>query len=40
MKNTSIQFKEIISVCRDLYIKKLKDYGPAWRVLRLPSLTD
>jgi len=40
MKNTSIQFKEIISICRELYIKKLKDYGPAWRVLRLPSLTD
>lgn len=40
MKNTSIQFKEIISVCRDLYTKKLQDYGPAWRVLRLPSLTD
>ena len=40
MKNTSIQFKEIISVCRDLYTNKLKDYGAAWRVLRLPSLTD
>ena len=40
MKNTSIQFKEIISICRDLYTKKLQDYGPAWRVLRLPSLTD
>ncbi|GEM52064.1 DUF1599 domain-containing protein [Empedobacter brevis] len=40
MKNTSIQFNEIISLCRDLYTKKLKDYGPAWRVLRLPSLTD
>lgn len=40
MKNTSIQFNEIVSICRELYIKKLKDYGPAWRVLRLPSLTD
>ena len=40
MKNTSNQFKDIIAQCRDLYTKKLKDYGPAWRVLRLPSLTD
>ena len=40
MKNTSNQFKEIIAQCRDLYTKKLVDYGAAWRVLRLPSLTD
>lgn len=40
MKNTSIQFNEIITQCRDLYTKKLQDYGAAWRVLRLPSLTD
>ncbi|WP_322969031.1 DUF1599 domain-containing protein [Faecalibacter sp. LW9] len=40
MKNTSKQFNDIIAQCRDLYTKKLQDYGPAWRVLRLPSLTD
>lgn len=40
MKNTSKQFNEIIAQCRDLYTKKLQDYGAAWRVLRLPSLTD
>lgn len=40
MKNTSKQFNNIIAQCRDLYTKKLQDYGPAWRVLRLPSLTD
>lgn len=40
MKNTSEQFDKIISVCRELFINKTKDYGTAWRILRLPSLTD
>ncbi len=40
MQDTSKQYDEIIATCRDLYIKKMKDYGSAWRVLRLPSLTD
>ena len=30
----------MISDARDLFIKKMKDYGSAWRILRLPSLTD
>ena len=40
MKNTSEEFDKIISVCRELFINKTKDYGTAWRILRLPSLTD
>ncbi|WLD22988.1 DUF1599 domain-containing protein [Flavobacterium dauae] len=40
MKNTSEQYDKIISICRNLYVKKLHDYGCAWRILRLPSLTD
>lgn len=40
MQDTSAQFDEIISICRELFIKKTKDYGTAWRILRLPSLTD
>ncbi len=40
MQNTSKQFDEVISICRDLFNKKMKDYGSAWRILRLPSLTD
>lgn len=40
MKNTSEQFDKIISVCRNLFVNKTKDYGTAWRILRLPSLTD
>ncbi|MES2811629.1 MAG: DUF1599 domain-containing protein [Bacteroidota bacterium] len=40
MSNTSQQYDAIIATCRDLYSKKMKDYGSAWRILRLPSLTD
>lgn len=40
MSNTSQQYDAIIATCRDLYTKKMKDYGSAWRILRLPSLTD
>ncbi len=40
MHNTSQQYDAIIAICRDLYQKKMQDYGSAWRILRLPSLTD
>ena len=40
MQNTSKQYDEVISTCRELFVNKMKDYGSAWRILRLPSLTD
>lgn len=40
MQNTSEQYDAVIKICRDLFTKKMKDYGSAWRILRLPSLTD
>lgn len=40
MSNTSAQYDNVITQCRDLFTKKMKDYGSAWRILRLPSLTD
>lgn len=40
MQNTSEQYDSVINLCRQLFEKKMKDYGPAWRILRLPSLTD
>ena len=40
MKNTSHQYDKVIGTCRELFIKKMTDYGSAWRILRLPSLTD
>ena len=38
--NTSTQYDHIASICRDLFKKKMTDYGSAWRILRLTSLTD
>ncbi len=40
MQDTSTQYDTVITTCRDLFVKKMKDYGSAWRILRLPSLTD
>jgi len=40
MSNTSQQYDKVIATCRQLYINKMQDYGAAWRILRLPSLTD
>ena len=40
MQNTSKQYDEVISTCRELFVNKMSDYGSAWRILRLPSLTD
>jgi hypothetical protein len=37
---TISQYNEVISRCREVFQKKIKDYGTSWRVLRLPSLTD
>jgi len=40
MNTTSQEFDRIIGICRTLYTNKMQDYGSAWRILRLPSLTD
>ncbi|OIQ29562.1 MAG: hypothetical protein BM564_04945 [Bacteroidetes bacterium MedPE-SWsnd-G2] len=40
MQDTSKQYDEVIAGCRSLFNNKMKDYGCAWRILRLPSLTD
>ena len=40
MSTTSVQYDKIITECRTLFINKMTDYGSAWRILRLPSLTD
>lgn len=40
MKETKQQFEHIITVCRDLFAKKLHDYGAAWRIMRPSSVTD
>ena len=40
MQNTIKQYDSVIDVCRELFHKKMKDYGSACRILRLASLTD
>ena len=40
MEKTNQQYDKVISVCRDLFSKKMNDYGTAWRILRPISLTD
>ncbi|GGF79283.1 DUF1599 domain-containing protein [Wenyingzhuangia marina] len=40
MSNTAKEYDKIIVTCQSLFTKKMSDYGSAWRILRLPSLTD
>lgn len=40
MADTVAQFDAALSMCRDLFEKKLKDYGASWRIMRPQSLTD
>ena len=40
MEDTRQQFEHAIAMCRELFVKKLHDYGAAWRILRPVSVTD
>ena len=40
MTQTEKEYRKILENCQDIFEKKTKDYGTAWRILRLPSLTD
>lgn len=40
INKTSIEYDTVIRVCRDLFLKKTRDYGTAWRILRISSITD
>ena len=40
MKDTKQQFEHVLTICRDLFAKKLHDYGAAWRIMRPESVTD
>ena len=39
-EKTNIQFEQVMQECRNLFEKKLHDYGASWRILRPQSLTD
>ena len=40
MMNTSQQYDLVVKQCKDIFLKKMHDYGTAWRILRTSSLTD
>jgi len=40
MEKTSQQYDHVISICQDIFTKKMKDYGISWRILRPSSMTD
>ncbi len=40
MNKTSKQYDQVISICREIFEKKMRDYGIAWRILRPSSMTD
>lgn len=39
-EKTAHEYKEVIASCKALFARKTHDYGTAWRVLRLSSITD
>ena len=40
MNKTNHQYDQAVQQCKDIFLKKMKDYGTAWRILRTSSLTD
>lgn len=40
INQTATEYKQVISECKKIFINKTLDYGTAWRILRLPSITD
>jgi hypothetical protein len=40
MDKTLQEFDTVVSICKDIFIKKMHDYSHSWRILRLPSITD
>jgi hypothetical protein len=40
VEKTAAEYKEVIATCKALFEKKTRDYGTAWRILRLSSITD
>jgi len=40
MSDTNAQFDSVIARCKDIFLKKMQDYGTSWRILRISSITD
>jgi hypothetical protein len=40
MTNTSLQYDEAVQRCKEIFLKKTRDYGTSWRMLRIISIVD
>jgi len=40
LTNTAAEYEGVINICKGLFMKKTRDYGTAWRILRPQSITD
>ncbi len=40
IEKTTQEYNDVMATCKALFEKKTRDYGTAWRILRLPSITD
>ena len=40
MHDTVKEFDEVTAKCRAIFIDKMQDYGPSWRIFRLHGITD
>ena len=40
IEKTAQEYRDVIALCKSLFEKKTRDYGTAWRILRMPSITD
>lgn len=40
IEKTASEYRQVIATCKTLFEKKTKDYGTAWRIFRVPSITD
>jgi hypothetical protein len=40
LEKTAHQYQEVINTCKELFLKKARDYGTSWTILRMPSVTD
>jgi hypothetical protein len=40
LSNTAAEYEAVINICKGLFMKKTRDYGTAWRILRPESITD
>src|SRR5580692_6854221 len=39
-KSTNQQYDQAVQECKDIFLKKTRDYGTSWRVLRIISIAD